>query len=166
MTEEEHMTEQETFSAKQIARRIGTDAKTFRKWLRSGASPYTAVGQGQRYEFPVTDLSKIDEQFHAWKDRGPRGKLPPVNGRSTLKARAQKIDREPSEHRGLPMIKSGKKLNPAEFRAEVEAREAARDEVYEVDEEPTVAEIYRASMGIDGDDLMELEDLELDDLDD
>jgi len=71
------MTEVQTYSAKQVARRIGTDAKTFRKWLRSAASPYDAVGQGGRYEFPKTDLPEIDKKFHAWKDRSPNGKVPP-----------------------------------------------------------------------------------------
>jgi hypothetical protein len=99
----------ETYSAKQIARRIGTDAKTFRKWLRSGASPYDAVGQGQRYEFPCKDLSKIDKAFHTWKDRG--NKLPPINGQTK------------------PAV-TAKKLNPAEFAAEREARGKARDEEY------------------------------------
>ena len=61
------MTEPRTFGAKQVARRIGTDPKTFRKWLRSDASPYIAVGQGARYEFPVEDLNDIRNAFNAWQ---------------------------------------------------------------------------------------------------
>jgi hypothetical protein len=79
------MTEQETFSAKQVARRIGTDAKTFRKWLRSTASPYDAVGQGKRYEFPKPELKKIDELFHTWHDKG-------LNGHPTQKAPTVPVD--------------------------------------------------------------------------
>lgn len=60
------MPEQRTFGAKQVARRIGTDAKTFRKWLRSEDSPYIAVGQGSRYEFPVEDLNDIRNAFNEW----------------------------------------------------------------------------------------------------
>ncbi len=56
-----------TLSAKQVASRIGTDAKTFRKWLRSGYSPYQAVGQGSRYEFPRGELGEIRELFRAWQ---------------------------------------------------------------------------------------------------
>ena len=67
------MAEQETYGAKQVARRIGTDAKTFRKWLRSPASPYDAVGQGKRYEFPRADLPEIKKQFNAWKNKKPNG---------------------------------------------------------------------------------------------
>jgi hypothetical protein len=46
----------DTFSAKQVANRIGTDPKTLRKFLRSPSSPYEAVGQGKRYEFLDLDL--------------------------------------------------------------------------------------------------------------
>jgi transposase len=131
----------ETYSAKQVARRIGTDAKTFRKWLRSTASPYPAVGQGQRYEFPAEDLDRIQKFFDAWKTRSNRrGYLPPVNGKPV------------PQH----------KLAPAEFAEELKARGKARDEEYGTvdgeypDEEPTP------------EDLEELEDLDLDldDLDD
>jgi hypothetical protein len=168
------MTEEQTFSAKQVARRIGTDAKTFRKWLRSTASPYEAVGQGQRYDFPAKDLPEIDAKFHAWKDKG--SKLPPVNGRRTTKAprNTVKVDREPGEHRGLPMTKSGKKLSPAEFAAERAARQAARDEVYGPDEDDLI-DCGPSSTGGKNpsyspgrapiEELTELEDLELDDLD-
>ena len=57
----------DTFGAKQIATRIGTDPKTFRKFLRSTASPYEAVGQGGRYEFPCDELEKIKKVFTAWQ---------------------------------------------------------------------------------------------------
>jgi hypothetical protein len=67
----------ETFGAKQVATRIGTDAKTFRKFLRSSASPYEAVGQGSRYEFPQQDLAAIKKSFIAWQ-KGKRPKRPPT----------------------------------------------------------------------------------------
>jgi hypothetical protein len=69
------MTEEKTYGAKQVAHRIGTDPKTFRKFLRSDASPYEAVGQGARYEFPISELRALDKAFHAWYDkRSPNGK--------------------------------------------------------------------------------------------
>lgn len=106
------MAEEETFSAKQVARRIGTDAKTFRKWLRSTASPYPAVGQGQRYEFPQKDLERIRLHFTAWKNRSAARKtvIAPVNGQSKAV--------------------TTKKLNPKEFAEELAARGKARDEEY------------------------------------
>lgn len=59
----------ETYSAKQVANRIGTDAKTLRKFLRSSASPYTAVGQGKRYEFPKDELAEMKKLFNAWQTK-------------------------------------------------------------------------------------------------
>ena len=173
------MTEEQTFSAKQVARRIGTDAKTFRKWLRSTSSPYPAVGQGQRYEFPCDDLPEIDKKFKAWKDHGT--KLPPVNGKvspkaTTTRTRRQKHreDIEPGEHRGLPMSITQRKLSPAEFAAERAARAKARDEEYGTldGEELTNEEIE--ALAITGEEietlkdemnLIALEELDLEDLD-
>ena len=144
------MAEQQTLSAKQVARRIGTDAKTFRKWLRSSASPYDAVGQGQRYEFPEKDLPKITKSFKAWKGRSSSRPAIAVNGKSHPKAPA-----DPSEHRGIPLVPRETPLNKTEFEEMRRSLSEARDEEYgTIDgEEPTEEE------------LEELEDLELDDLD-
>lgn len=65
----------DTFGAKQVATRIGTDPKTFRKFLRSEASPYEAVGQGGRYEFPKGDIEEIKKAFLSWR-KGVRPKRP------------------------------------------------------------------------------------------
>lgn len=54
------------FSAKQVATRIGTDAKQLRKFFRDGASDFDAVGQGGRYEFPESQLPAIKKAFDAW----------------------------------------------------------------------------------------------------
>ena len=56
-----------TYSAKQIATRIGTDARTLRKFFRSPQSNFEPVGRGGRYEYPVEDLDDIREQFTKWK---------------------------------------------------------------------------------------------------
>jgi len=61
------MTHEKTYGAKQVAHRIGTDPKVFRKWLRSEGSPYEAVGQGARYEFPVSELAEIRGAFLEWQ---------------------------------------------------------------------------------------------------
>lgn len=58
-----------TFSAKQVATRIGTDAKTLRKFLRSSSSPFDAVGQGKRYEFTTRELAQIREAFNKWQSK-------------------------------------------------------------------------------------------------
>jgi hypothetical protein len=118
----------ETFSAKQVARRIGTDAKTFRKWLRSSSSPYPAVGQGKRYEFPQHELHHIKVHFEAWKNKTAR-KAPALTANGHSK----------------PAV-TGKKLNKEEFQAERAARGKARDGEYgtidgEYPDEPTREEL-------------------------
>lgn len=60
------MGEERTFSAKQVATRIGTDAKQLRKFFRDPDSGYDAVGQGGRYDFPEGDLEKIKAAFDTW----------------------------------------------------------------------------------------------------
>jgi hypothetical protein len=55
-----------TLSAKQVASRIGTDAKTFRKYLRSPKSPFEPVGQGGRYDFEQGDLDELGSLFWKW----------------------------------------------------------------------------------------------------
>ncbi len=60
------MPEEKQFSAKQVATRVGTDAKQLRKFFRDPKSGYTAVGQGGRYDFPESDLPKIKAAFDTW----------------------------------------------------------------------------------------------------
>lgn len=55
-----------TYSAKQVATRIGTDAKQLRKFFRDPNSGYDAVGQGGRYDFPESDIPKIKAAFDTW----------------------------------------------------------------------------------------------------
>lgn len=61
-----------TFSAKQVASRIGTDAKQLRKFFRDPNSGYDAVGQGGRYDFPEADISKIKSAFDTWNSTKTR----------------------------------------------------------------------------------------------
>jgi len=58
--------EEKTYSAKQVATRIGTDAKQLRKFFRDPKSGYTPVGQGGRYDFPEAEITKIKTAFDAW----------------------------------------------------------------------------------------------------
>lgn len=61
-----------TYSAKQVASRIGTDAKQLRKFFRDKDSGYTAVGQGGRYDFPETDIPRIKAAFDTWNSTKTR----------------------------------------------------------------------------------------------
>jgi Lon protease-like protein len=64
-------TEETTFTAKQLARKVGTDPKTLRKFLRSTASPVEAVGQGGRYEFDSEAAELISNAFKTWSQVRP-----------------------------------------------------------------------------------------------
>lgn len=65
MTDTEE-TAEGTFTAKQLARRLNTDPKTLRKFLRSKESPIEAVGQGGRYEFDEDAAKLIAKGFKSW----------------------------------------------------------------------------------------------------
>lgn len=58
--------DEKTYSAKQVATRIGTDAKQLRKFFRDENSGYKPVGQGGRYDFPESEIAKIKTAFDAW----------------------------------------------------------------------------------------------------
>lgn len=57
--------------AKEVATKVGTDAKSLRQFFRSGKSTFEAVGAGGRYEFKAEDVDKIKAEFDAWKAGKP-----------------------------------------------------------------------------------------------
>lgn len=61
--------DRDTYTAKQVAARCGTDAKTMRKFFRSAHSTVEPVGQGGRYEFDAKDMPKIKREFDTWSKR-------------------------------------------------------------------------------------------------
>jgi hypothetical protein len=61
--------DRDIYTAKQIAGRCGTDAKTMRKFFRSPHSTVEPVGQGGRYEFDSRDFPKIKREFDAWRKK-------------------------------------------------------------------------------------------------
>lgn len=68
--------DRDTYTAKQVATRLGTDAKTMRKFFRSAHSTVEPVGQGGRYEFDARDLPKIKKEFNTWQNRGAKKSTP------------------------------------------------------------------------------------------
>ena len=80
--------ERDTYTAKQVATRIGTDAKTLRKFFRSPASTIEPCGQGGRYEFDAADLPKIKAEFEKWNStKGTRTPKAEGETKSTRKPR-------------------------------------------------------------------------------
>lgn len=106
-----------TYSAKQVASRIGTDAKQLRKFFRDPNSGYDAVGQGGRYDFPEADIPKIKLAFDAWnstktrrnRQPSPQKKLATAAGlipaqrkdSPTPRARVDKDNKEGLHHNAL-----------------------------------------------------------------
>lgn len=138
--------DRETYTAKQVAGRCGTDAKTMRKFFRSSSSTVEPVGQGGRYEFDAKDLPKIKREFDAW----------------TKKSAARNTK---------PMPKPEPAIDPAQ-KAEVLAQhddpditlEQLADAIdranEELDEEPTPEELAELEGDLDLDDLdaLDIED--------
>lgn len=83
--EEGSIKDRDTYTAKQVATRCGTDSKTMRKFFRSAHSTVEPVGQGGRYEFDANDLPKIKKEFDAWKKRAESRRPGAKNGHSVEK---------------------------------------------------------------------------------
>ena len=82
-----NLPDRETYTAKQIATRCGTDSKTMRKFFRSNHSTVQAVGQGGRYEFDAKDVPTIMREFAAWRKKAtsrPIKPTPPKQGKSPM----------------------------------------------------------------------------------
>lgn len=95
------MAEEKTFSAKQIATRIGTEAKILRKFFRDEKSGYSAVGQGGRYDFPESDLPKIKAAFDAW-NQGKVRRQRPTNAQRALAEKAGIVPKARKEAPAAP----------------------------------------------------------------
>lgn len=63
-----------TLSAKEVARDLGTDARTFRKFLREVTPKEEQPGQGGRWTFTSKDVAKLKKQFGQWSDQAARTK--------------------------------------------------------------------------------------------
>jgi len=87
----------DTLTAKQVATRIGTDAKTLRKFFRSDASTVEAVGQGGRYEFAKEDLETIRSEFNAWNTSRPTRSAPGAKADKPAEPKRKAAEEVPDE---------------------------------------------------------------------
>lgn len=91
----------DTLTAKQVATRIGTDAKTLRKFFRSPASTVEPCGQGGRYEFAKEDMAKIKAEFEKWNStkgtRTPKAESAPKSTSRADRAPATAVVEEDEE---------------------------------------------------------------------
>ena len=142
----EQPVERETYTAKQIATRIGTDPKVLRKFFRDPASTVEPCGQGGRYEFAAEDLPKIKAEFEAYQSgKKPRGRQPSEGGTTKTKGRQA----------------------PAKATVIAEDEELLDlDDLELDDEEPSDLDLDEIDEGIEEeDDVEELDDDEVDDSD-
>lgn len=96
--------DRETYTAKQVAARCGTDSKTMRKFFRSNNSTVEPVGQGGRYEFDAKDFPQIKREFDAWQKKA-KSRQTAVNRQKTQTIeKAREIIEETEEKIPLPEI--------------------------------------------------------------
>lgn len=131
-TKNGQLQERDTYTAKQVATRCGTDSKTMRKFFRSSHSTVDPVGQGGRYEFDAKDMPKIKAEFDAWRKK------------------AQSRQTKPAPKNGIPLDRVADAIERAQ---EVEEAEHLTPEEIN-DLEPTPEELEELE-GIDLDDLDE-----------
>jgi hypothetical protein len=62
-----------TLTAKEAARELGTDARTFRKFMRAITPKEEQPGQGNRYSIEQRKMRTLKQQFDEWAK--PKAKL-------------------------------------------------------------------------------------------
>lgn len=77
-------------SAKEAAIELGTDARTFRKFMRSITPKENQPGQGNRYQIDDAEIKKLKKRFADWS--APKVSEAPKNGDkpSTTKKKTKK----------------------------------------------------------------------------
>jgi hypothetical protein len=75
--------ENELLSAKEVARMLGTDPRTFRKFMRSITEADDQPGQGGRYAIDPEDVPALQKQFKKW------GKGASKNGAKSKKVKVE-----------------------------------------------------------------------------
>ena len=91
------MSDTETLSAKEVAREFGTDARTFRKFMRAVLPKEDQPGQGNRYQIEQKQLKKLRKMFDEWHTpKAPKedGASPPAK----KKSKKGKKSKEPVVH--------------------------------------------------------------------
>lgn len=152
--------ERDTYTAKQVATRCGTDAKTMRKFFRSKHSTVEAVGQGGRYEFDAKDLPKIKREFDAWQKKSQanstRKTVTPI---PTQKEIGDALSRKEIEEAAQGVVDQDEDDDFTMEQVADAIERAQEQELAEEDEEPTEEDLA----GVDDLDL-DLDDLDADDM--
>lgn len=90
------------FSAKEAAAKLGTDARTLRKFIRS-SDDFEAVGQGNRYEFTSQQIKALEKKFKVTVTKTEKPKSPkkkkqaPIEDAATDDEVQDEVDRTTEE---------------------------------------------------------------------
>lgn len=83
-------------SAKEAARELGCDARTFRKFMRAITAKEDQPGQGNRYQIEEKSIKKLKQRFEEWnkpkaaapvKDIEPAPEKAPAPKKTTKKSK-------------------------------------------------------------------------------
>lgn len=77
-------------SAKEVAKEFGTDARTFRKFMRNILEKEDQPGQGNRYAIDEKDLKKLKKRFDEWQAPKTKSEEPATNGAKPKKTKTKK----------------------------------------------------------------------------
>ena len=80
-------TKTEPLSAKEAANKLGTDARTLRKFLRKRSG---VIGQGNRWAIEPKELKKLRKEFEKWQAEGAKPKATTDEAPSKSKAKNKK----------------------------------------------------------------------------
>lgn len=117
-------------NSREVADRLGTDARTLRRFLRDPKSTFQAVGSGGRYEFTENDLPALEKRFKVWLEgQAPKPRTEPtavvtVVPRASRKTQEER-DREVWAEEGTVFIPDIRDPG-VRARVQLEAQERAR----------------------------------------
>ena len=102
----------------EVAAQLGTDPKTLRRFIRSDACPFPAVGSGGRYSFDAKDIPALQQEFNRWLS----GQESPIKRKRTKMTQYDK-DQQVWEEEGPVIIPD---IRNPRVRADVRRRAAER----------------------------------------
>lgn len=166
MAEDTEVTEAKggTLSPKDLAARVGTDAKAFRRFLRSDHSGVVDAGQGNRYSFTEEEAEALLKRYEAWS--GNKGERKPRSETEGAKRKRSKSKKDKGDAEEIDFQSAARRRAAEEAEDDLEEIdldsldldlddiEPSDDEVEEIDDEPTevLTEDEVASVEDDGED--------------
>lgn len=99
------MSEDGTYSAPALAQKIGTDAKTLRRFLRENAS-FRNPGSGGRYVFTAKEAESVEKAFRSWDGKRSRRSQTSDNTRAKGKTQSRSAERQKSAQKRVDALEA------------------------------------------------------------